>query len=268
MNLNEFCEGIGLSSELTKKVLNYQIEERLYAEFQTLFREDKKQFIEKIEEREDSHMFALVLYCMFAVDAYKEYQRRGISNEIYLDTFRDFEIWSKVCEKKFHEPGLTEYEWLTLPLELKIVRLGRLQFEPSELKEDVQINGKILKAGTKVLDVHIPEGEPLSEEACEEAFRKADRFFENQYKVYTCTSWLVSPEVKKLVSPQSNIAKFQARFQVYGTIFPFRQAEERVFGEILSDKSLYPEDTSLQKALKAYVADGKDPGMGCGIIYK
>lgn len=268
MTIEKLCDGIGLDSELKGEILNYNMTEKVYGEFQRLLKEDRKEFVRGIESREDSHMFALVLYCMLAVDVYEDYMKRGISDEIYMDTFRDFKIWSQVCEKKFHEQGLTEYEWLTLPLELKIVRLGRLQFEPAQLEEDVQVNGEILKVGTKVLDVHIPEGEPLSDEACEEAFRKADAFFGKEYKAYVCTSWLVSPEIKKLVSPQSNIAKFQARFHVYGTIYPFRQAEERVFGEILSDKSLYSEESSLQKMLKAYVADGKDPGMGCGVIFR
>lgn len=43
-----------------------------------------------------------------------------------------------------------------------------------------------------------------------------------------------------------------------------RQAEERVFGRILEDPEAYPENTSLQKALKNYLSEGKKPGVGYG----
>ena len=54
-------------------------------------------------------------------------------------------------------------------------------------------------------------------------------------------------------------------FENYGVIYPFRQAEQRVFGEISDQKETYPERTSLQRALKKYVLDGNEPGMGQGV---
>lgn len=268
ITIKNFCEGIGLNEEVSGQVYAYKMDNEVYANFRKLFQEDKKCFMEEIESREDEHMFALALYCRLGTEAYKEYKERGISDEIYFDTFSDFRIWSDACMRKYHVTGLMEYGWLCLPLELKIFRLGRLQFEPTETEEDIEVNGTTVKAGTKVLEVHIPEGRPLNDEECEESFGKADEFFGREYEAYICTSWLVAPEIKKIVSSESNIAKFQDRFEVYEVIYPFRQAEERVFGEILEDRTLYKEQTSLQRALKKYVADGKDPGMGRGIIYR
>ena len=268
ITIKDFCEVIGLNEEVSRQVLAYKMDYEVYENFRQLFKEDKKHFIEEIESREDARMFALALYCRLGTEVYQEYQKRGISDEIYYDTFSDLRIWSDACMRKYHVTGLMEYGWLCLPLELKIFRLDRLQFEPTEAKEDIDVNGRTVKAGTKVLEVHIPEGRPLNDAECEESFRKADEFFGGEYEAYICTSWLVAPEIKKIVSPESNIAKFQDRFEVYEVIYPFRQAEERVFGEILEDRTLYKEQTSLQRALKKYVADGKDPGMGRGIIYR
>ena len=62
--------------------------------------------------------------------------------------------------------------------------------------------------------------------------------------------------------------KFQKRFRIRKVTYPYRQAEERIFGEVLTDKEKYPEETSLQKRAKKYVLAGKDLGIGYGVIYR
>ena len=57
----------------------------------------------------------------------------------------------------------------------------------------------------------------------------------------------------------------QKLFFVYHEM-PARQAEERVFGEVSDKTEDYPERTSLQRALKAYLQKGNKVGMGCGFI--
>ena len=116
--------------------------------------------------------------------------------------------------------------------------------------------------------MHIPEGEPLLDEECGKSFAEADRFFGPEYTMYDCESWLLSPKLQKLLKQQSNILKFQNRFEVEKIIYPFCQAEERVFGEIREDKENYPEQTSLQRAVKQLVMTGEDVGIGYGVIYR
>lgn len=66
---------------------------------------------------------------------------------------------------------------------------------------------------------------------------------------------------------KSNIIVFQNQFEVYDVVYPFRQAEERVFGEILEDIEKYPENTKLQKRLKEWLRKyPEDIGMGAGIF--
>ena len=98
-----------------------------------------------------------MLYIRMAVEVYEKYKEKQIEEQIYFDTFSDFRIWSEVCEKKCGACGLTECEWLSLPLELKIFRLGRLQFEPVCLQKEIHTEKCTLPEGTNVLNVHIPE---------------------------------------------------------------------------------------------------------------
>lgn len=268
MTLEEFCDGIGLEEEVSRQALQFEIGEEIWQTYQLLFQRDKEQFFEKLEQEEQKHLFALALYIRMAAAAYEEYRAAGISDEIYFDTFRDVKIWSDVCRRKYGTVGLAEYRWVSLPMERKIYRLGRLQFEPCRLEAELSVCGQKLPVGTRALFVHIPEGEPLDTEKCREAFRKADVFFDASYKVYRCESWLLSPALGELLDADTNIIRFQRMFEPCGVIYPFRQAEERVFGFVSERKEDYPENSSLQKALKAYVRTGRDAGIGIGAILR
>lgn len=43
------------------------------------------------------------------------------------------------------------------------------------------------------------------------------------------------------------------------------EAEQRIFGEVLSDPAGYSEKTGLQKAAKKFLMEGKKLGNGLGI---
>lgn len=254
MTVEKLMEMIKLPEEERQAVTEFPIEESFYQAWKSLFYENSEQFFEETKKRTDKDLLLLVLYIRFAADRYKEFQKRGITDEVYFDTFFDITIWAACHRKKFGTIGLMEEKWLSLALQNKIYRLGRLQFEPDEE------NG--------ILHVHIPEGEGFTNEACEEAFQKAEAFFGPSFSMYDCESWLLSPALEEMLDENSNIIRFQKRFHILKTVYPFRQAEQRVFGEIREQKENYPENTSLQKALKRYVADGKDPGIGYGVIYR
>ena len=81
-----------------------------------------------------------------------------------------------------------------------------------------------------------------------------------------CDSWLLSPALEELLPKTSNIIRFQKLFRIVKVHYTFPQAEQRIFGEVLEDKSGYPENTSLQKKAKAYILEGKEPGIGVGVI--
>ncbi len=252
MNIEKLMEEIHLPEEGRECVRTFKMTREFYKSWKELFYKDKKEFFAEIENRKDKEQLLLYLYIKFAVEQYPEFVKNNISDQIYFDTFYDFTIWFKQCKKKTGKAGLMEERWLSLPLDMKIFRLGRLQFEKDPEK--------------KILHVHIPEGESLSEEACTESFQQAEQFFGDTYEMFDCESWLLSPKLKELLDEDSSIIKFQNRFEIKDIIYTFRQAEERVFGEIREDREHYPEKTRLQRSLKRFVLEGKDVGMGYGII--
>lgn len=252
MELMELMDKIALPEEGQKCVLSQKMDEQQYLIWKNIFYSQRKYFFEKLELQENKEALVLYLYLRFAADMHEEYLRRQISDQIYFDTCSDITVWFKYCVREKHIIGLTREQWIQHHLSMEIFRLGRLQFEPDP--------------SAACLHVHIPEGESLTEESCNDSFLQADSFFDSSYRWYVCESWLLSPDLGELLQEDSNILRFQKRFEIEKVDRNSRQAEERVFGEIREDTESYPETSSLQRKLKKMLLSGKNPGMGIGRI--
>ena len=91
-------------------------------------------------------------------------------------------------------------------------------------------------------------------------------YFHFDYPIFYCRTWLLAPELIELLPSNSHILQFQSLFQIVRSYKdPFRQAEERVFGSILDDVSMYPEKTTLQRNLKQCLLQGGCSYKGVGI---
>lgn len=268
MDIQELERRIRLPEEAGRVAERMQINAAEYEEQKRLFDEDLNVFIENWKKREDKYEWALKFYLMLACDTHKIYNEKGIAEDIFDRSFYDITIWCEECYRKYRRYGLEEVWWIAQSVKMNLYRLGRLQFEPYSLNKDIKTSAGILKQGTHVLNVHIPAGESLDYEKCLESFRMAETFFKNNQdkNLYLCDSWLLSPRLKEVLEDESNILKFQNMFEIVSVYESYPQAEQRVFLDVKEDKSQYPEDTSLRKRLKRYLLDGKNPGIGIGVI--
>lgn len=228
--------------------------------------EDFLHFRQAAQGLDDLTMLRLLL--SWVPHMHAQYQSLGIPDSTFRDNLKDFTIWSHDDVSKTGQPGFSHWRWVARSLRMNIIRLGRLQFERTALSEDVSLEGAIYPTGTPVLAVHIPAGEPLEPAAALDAFAQAKAFFPRylgaHYRLLHCHTWLLAPELNDLLPASSRILQFQRLFHVYAHN-DARQAEERVFGDVLDDPSLYPEHTSLQKALKAHLLSGGKVGAGAGV---
>lgn len=266
MKIEELMERIRLPGEAREPMQKEQIAEEEYEVWKDKFYQDIRQFIGEWKEMDGKYVWALEFYLKLAMDTYEEYQERGYTDQVFDETFYDITIWCRECYRKHGVYGLDELWWLGQSVKLKLFRLGRLQFEPILVEKDMKGREQTIQAGTKALNVHIPEGEPLKMEACRESFGRAREFFGQEYQVYVCDSWLLSPHLEEVLPNTSNIIRFQKLFEVTDVGYQYPQAEQRIFGEILEDKRQYPENTTLQKRAKEYVLSGKDLGIGVGFF--
>jgi hypothetical protein len=76
---------------------------------------------------------------------------------------------------------------------------------------------KIANAGEPIVSVHISGGEPMNTEACADSFVRAKSFHEkyfpnDKFPIFTCDTWLLDPQLQKVLKEDSNIVQFQKRF--------------------------------------------------------
>lgn len=155
-------------------------------------------------------------YLYFCEALSKKYEALDIPENILLDTLSDLVIWTNTHYNLTGKFGLSETGWLCRHLSFKLFRLGRLQFCMADSEFSIDEIG--LKEGENVVEVHIPEGEPLPQSRCRESLALAEEFFAKyfssfKYFTYTCHSWLLDPSVIPLVGEGSNIAAFRGMFK-------------------------------------------------------
>ncbi|MBN2502283.1 MAG: DUF5596 domain-containing protein [Anaerolineales bacterium] len=123
-----------------------------------------------------------------------------------------------------------------------------------------------LQPGDYVLDMHIPAGGGLSFETWSASMRQAAAFFPAHFpdmlpKAFVCLSWMYSPDLEKLLPPESNLVRHLSEmylFPVPGAYLWF------IFMQDEFDPATAPRDTSLQRAVLAYLEQGHawhDGGM-------
>lgn len=268
LDIQLLCDFIRLHPEARRTLEQFALEEEEYEGWKREFHEDADRFFERIRSMEHFRQRLLYFFVRLAVDCHEEYRIRGIGDDVYAETFSDLTIWSEECKRRFGDYGIQEYRWLAEHVQLRLFRLGRLQFQPHVLEQDVEMpDGRWIRKHTIVLNVHIPAGEPLHPDGVQHAFERAASFFRGIPPVFVCYSWLLEPQLRHLLPPESNILQFQNRFHIYRVDASSRQAEERIFGRVHDNPEEYEERTQLQRKAKAYLLSGKKLGLGCGIRF-
>ena len=265
----QLAQKLNLPAASIEALKKFTIPEETAARLKEVFQKDPALFEQEARKEPEADLLVLALYLRWAMDTHFLYAIRGMSWDIFFDTFEDFTLWAKAFTEETGRPGLKECQWCGRLIKMQVFRLGRLEFEPGALEQDVTAGGETYPAGTRVLNVHIPAGAKLTPEAVEESLGRAQAFFRmyyrQEYRLFHCRSWLLSPVLEELLGEDSNIIRFRSRFEIYGTE-PVRQAEERVFGSVLENPADYPENTTLQRNLKRSLLSGRTADMGCGVI--
>lgn len=129
----------------------------------------------------------------------------------------------------------------------------------------------VLEPGDAVLSVHIPREGKLTHELCGESFSQAVAFFaahfpEKRFHAFTCSSWLLDPQLQLLLDESSNLVQFQRRF----SLFPVLGTDEGLYRFVFHcgrcDIGLLPEKTSLQRNVKRFMAAGGQMHASGGYI--
>ena len=156
-----------------------------------------------------------------------------------------------------------------------VVRANLISSDGRATRHIVEIRSEewdvILGRGSKILDVHIPEGAPLDRQACLQSYQMAREFYRRTFPDYSysgfiCKSWLLDPELEKILPEESNIIQFQREFYLMPALSNDSQTFSRVFGERPADLTKAPRDTSLRRAVMDHYLAGNKMSQGFGFI--
>lgn len=214
----------------------------------------------------DTYFYAWTL--LDALPAIRGYHEKlDIPDEVSWHSLADFGLQLARYRRLRGRGGLASSDWLTLHFRGLLYRLGRLQFQRTAGLAPPPAAGW---PGTgSALSVHVTADQPLTPRACDESFATAARFFDRyhpdeEYRWAVCHSWLLDDQLARYLPPDSNILRFQRRFEVpEGTAAD--EADLTVLKYVfdrpaapLRDGELdaLPQATTLQRAVVGHLRDG------------
>lgn len=235
-------------------------------------------------DKQDGAARVLAAMLLAAENAYTEYRKRGIPDEIYYDTMTDLSIWTRNAAREKGEIGIVNIAWVRHILYLQIFKIGRLQYQFGKINYSLLGLARSARKqvpipkGCKILCLHIPEAGRLDLEACRASLREAKAFFktyypEFDYQGFFCGSWLLSLQNERFMDMNSNIMQFP---QLFDLVLEGRTGENEMLARIWTNAPKhptaeqlkdYPEDTDLRRRAKAYfLSGGEDLSDGYGFI--
>ncbi len=183
----------------------------------------------------------------YQVLVHKNRVRECLTNDIY--------------NRKLEEIRLSQLVWGIYFIKIKLIEVGRLQYEYCNNKK-----GKYIK-------IHIPKGDKLLYNEVLNSIKNSKKEIKKYFKIenyeYYCESWLLSKDITKLLDGNSNIAKFQQLFDIIEGKDAIKDILNFVYG-LQQINSYYdlPEKTSLQSKIKDLLINGKEIHIGIGKLKK
>jgi hypothetical protein len=158
-------------------------------------------------------------------------------------------------------PGLHAPDWLVLLARGQLFHVGRLQYQRARATWSTP--GAPFAIGDPVLDLHIPPTGPLASPAVDRSFLEARAFFGRHFpaddSAYgVCTSWLLDPQLRAYLPADSNILRFQQRFQLDDdwSFTDDASIVEFVFRRAGTPPDELPRRTTLERAVVDHIRAG------------
>lgn len=195
----------------------------------------------------------LYVYAYLAlVDVVMAYHRdHGIADTVSWATLADLGR-NLAIDRRMHREGWPVMQsWLTLHARGGLYELGRLQHQ----------------RGDTALGLHISESGPLTPAAIDASLDEARAFFphhfpDEHYTAFSCGSWLLDPQLREYLPEDSNIVRFQRRFELE----PYADPEgldadvevlRFVFRTLTTPLDQLPRRTVLQRAAVDHLRAGR-----------
>ena len=239
MELLELCKRIGMPEDVTARVCAFPaVSDDILALLRTPGRwEEGRAALSGALADDPDGLGTLAGHLQCALKTYEIYRERGISPEVFVETMKCFTRFVMEHTESFGHYGFDRDFWTVRQLSAVLFRIGELEYE-------VRGDG---------IHLHIPSDAVLTRPRLRESWEAARAMLGDAQMV--CHSWLLSPDLPELLGPDSRILDFQRNFAIH-TPEPDDSFRQWVFKDPGCPDSLLPEDTRLQRRLKAFVLAG------------
>ncbi|MFB9235511.1 acyltransferase domain-containing protein [Plantactinospora siamensis] len=196
------------------------------------------------------HLYVYAYLAM--VDIVRGYHREhGVADADSWVTLADLGRNLAVDRRMDGEGWPVMQSWLTLHARGGLYELGRLQHQ----------------RGDGDIGLHIPESGPLTPAAIDASLDRARAFFprhfpDERYSAFSCGSWLLDPQLREYLPEDSNIIRFQRRFELEPDEEPEGidadvEVRRFVFRSLTTPLDRLPRRTALQRAVVDHLAAGR-----------
>ena len=261
--MEQLCRKINMPEEVTQTLAALHSTLEVYPCLDLLMQEETwAQGLEELKEALGEDMFGMKRLCSMlrcALRAREEYDRLGISEEIYVDTMGAFSRFVREHMESYGRYGFDRGSWTPRQVSAKLFRIGQLEYELTKLD------------GKPIVSLHIPTDVDLRPEilrpSMKEGLAELYRLFpEYEGKPVYCHSWIISPMLKDYLPETSNILRFQEMFELDEETTPGNGVLLWVFKNPKLPVAEFPENTSLQRKLKAFFLSGGQFQDGKGYL--
>lgn len=262
--LTKICKEIAMPQEVTDELLRLS-PSLAYSEpcaakllCEETYREAAAE-LKELLQADDRGMKMLAVMLSTALKTRMRYTEKGIPEDVYLRTMQCFSRFVKEHRDSYGFYGFDRSYWTGRQLSMLLFRLGELEYEISEFRNQ------------RAIAVHIPSDADLAPEKVTRSIKNARAFFAQFYPlyesaVYFCDSWLLSPVLKNLLPASSKIILFQNLFEIVSTDETSESYKQWVFKNKDLQAKDFPENTSLQRNMKRYVLQGGKIGEAVGTL--
>lgn len=252
--MEALCRRIGMPEEVTRRVLALHGDPGFRPDPEKLTREETwEEGLKELnaalgEDPDGMKMLCCMLRC--ALEAKGKYRQLGLSDEIYYHTMGCFSRFVGEHLESYGRYGFDRGFWTVRQVSCRLFRIGELEYE------------LIRQDGRPVISLHIPTDVQLRVPLLRQSWEQAREVLSRAFPEYAdapmyCSSWLLSPALHELLPPGSNILAFQRSFSITPLPTPSTGVILWVFKNPKLPPEQYPENTTLQRNLKAHLLAGK-----------
>lgn len=120
---------------------------------------------------------------------------------------------------------------------------------------------RVLAAGDRILEMHIPAGGGMTPEACAASLRQAVAFFAQHFPderpvAISTRSWIVNPQLEEILPADSNLVAFLRELYLYPVPSNGQDGLWFIFLQTPFDPSSAPRQTQMQRAILEFIEAG------------